>query len=164
MVWADISLVNSCNKYEQNLLNEGGRTDVFRHFSWLTFWNYNYITAWISAWITSAQLRRRRHHWLEPTLSEPIFKGLFIVIYKILALVTCKTQWGLETIFMRKSKPKYAYLPSKIVAVWIDRFCLRYDWWRRLQPTSSVSSECFWYIIFYWIRYAVRFDHFLCVT
>ena len=38
-----------------------------------------------------------------------------------------------------KSKPKYACLPSKIVEVWIKRFFVRYDWWRRLQPTSSVS-------------------------
>ena len=30
-------------------------------------------------------------------------------------------------------------LHSKIVLVWIDWFCVRYDWWRRLQPTSSVS-------------------------
>ena len=33
-------------------------------------------------------------------------------------------------------------LHSKIVLVWIDRFCARYDWWRRLQPTSSVSPVC----------------------
>ena len=43
---------------------------------------------------------------------------------------------------MQKSKPKYACLPSKIVEVWIERFCVRYDWWRRLQPTSSVSPVC----------------------
>ena len=40
---------------------------------------------------------------------------------------------------MQKSKPKYACLPRKIVQVWIERFCVRYDWWCRLQPTSSVS-------------------------
>ena len=45
---------------------------------------------------------------------------------------------------MQKSKPKYACLPRKIVKVWIERFCVRYDWWRRLQPTSSVSPV--WYI------------------
>ena len=33
--------------------------------------------------------------------------------------------------------------PIKIDEVWIDRFCVRYDWWRRLQPTSSVSPVWF---------------------
>ena len=47
---------------------------------------------------------------------------------------------------MQKSKPKYACLPSKIVEVWIERFCVRYDWWRRLQPTSSVSPVCIWFL------------------
>ena len=30
----------------------------------------------------------------------------------------------------------------QIDEVWIGRFCVRYDWWRRLQPTSSVSPVC----------------------
>ena len=38
---------------------------------------------------------------------------------------------------MQKSKPKYACLLSKIVEVWIERFCVRYDW-------SSVSPV--WYM------------------
>ena len=37
-------------------------------------------------------------------------------------------------------------LPSKIISVWIDRFCVRYDWWRRLQPTLSVSPV--WVMIY----------------
>ena len=52
---------------------------------------------------------------------------------------SCTAQRVLRTIFMQKSKAKYAYLPSKIIKVWIDQFCVHYDWWRRLQPTSSVS-------------------------
>ena len=55
---------------------------------------------------------------------------------------SCTAQRVLRTIFMQKSKPKYACLPSKIVELWIDRFCVHYDWWRRLQPTSSVSPVC----------------------
>ena len=51
----------------------------------------------------------------------------------------CIAQRVLRTTFMQKSKLKYACLPSKIVEVWIDWFCIRYDWWRRLQPTSSVT-------------------------
>ena len=47
--------------------------------------------------------------------------------------LSCTAQIILRTISMRKYKPKYACLPSKIVEV-----CVRFDWWRRL-PTSSVS-------------------------
>ena len=50
--------------------------------------------------------------------------------------LSCTAQRVLRTIFMQKFKPKNACLPSKIVEVWIDRFCVRYDWWRRLQLTS----------------------------
>ena len=56
--------------------------------------------------------------------------------------LSCTAQRVLRTIYMQKSEPKYACLPSKIVEVWIDRFCVRYDWWRRLQPMSSVSPVC----------------------
>ena len=48
----------------------------------------------------------------------------------------------LRTMIMQKSKPKYACLPTKTTEVWIGRFCVRCDWWRRLQPTSSVSPVC----------------------
>ena len=37
--------------------------------------------------MTSAQSRSQRHHWFEPTSSLPIFKGLYLVIYKTLALI-----------------------------------------------------------------------------
>ena len=36
---------------------------------------------------TSAQSWSRRHHWSDPTSSLPIFKWLYLVIYKTLALV-----------------------------------------------------------------------------
>ena len=64
--------------------------------------------------------------------------------------LSCTAQRVLRTIFMQKSKPKYACLPSKVVEVWIDGLCVRYDWWRRLQPTSSVSRE--WYVA-YWLLF-----------
>ena len=57
--------------------------------------------------------------------------------------LSCTAQRVWRTIFMQNSKPNYACLPSKIVEVWIDRFCVRYDWWRRVQPTSSVSPVWF---------------------
>ena len=60
-------------------------------------------------------------------------------IQNISICLSSKTQRGLRTIFMQKSMPQYACLIIEIDEVWIDRFCVRYDWWRRLQPTSSVS-------------------------
>ena len=47
--------------------------------------------------------------------------------------LSCTAQRVLRTIFMQNSKPKYACLPNKIVEVWINWFCIRNDWWRRLQ-------------------------------
>ena len=64
-------------------------------------------------------------------------------IKNVSTCLSSKAQRGLRTIFIQKSKLKYAYLPSKIVSVWIDRFCVHYDWWRRLQPTSLVSPVWF---------------------
>ena len=76
----------------------------------------------------------------EPTSSLPIFKRVIsCFLQDISTYLSCTAQAVLRTIFKQKSKPKYKCLPSKIVEVWIDRFCVRYDWWRRLQPTSSVS-------------------------
>ena len=41
----------------------------------------------------------------------------------------------LRTIIMKNSKLIQACFPIKIDEVWIDRFCVGYDWLRRLQPT-----------------------------
>ena len=57
----------------------------------------------------------------------------------------CTAQRVLRTISMQKYKLKYACLPSKIVKIWMNRSCVHYDWWRRLQPTSSVSPVWFTY-------------------
>ena len=57
----------------------------------------------------------------------------------------CTPQRVLRTKLIKKSKPKYACLPSKIVEVWIDWFCVHYNWWRWLQLTSSVFPV--WLII-----------------
>ena len=45
----------------------------------------------------------------------------------------------LRIIIMQNSRLIQARFPIKIEEIWIDPFCVRYDWWRRLQPTSSVS-------------------------
>ena len=51
----------------------------------------------------------------------------------------------LKTTFMQKSQLKYAFLPSKIVEVWIDRFCVRYDWCpRRDMHRSDKKQYVFW--------------------
>ena len=83
---------------------------------------------------------------VEPTSSlvwaDVILADFWRVISRYLDISTylsCTAPRLLRTIFLQKSKPKYTCLPSKIIKVWIDLFCVRYDWWRRLQPTSSVS-------------------------
>ena len=45
----------------------------------------------------------------------------------------------LRSVTMQNSRLIQACFPIKIDKVWIDRFCVRYDWCRRLQSTSSVS-------------------------
>ena len=105
--------------------------------------------------MTSAPRLNRRHGLVvEPTSSLvwtdvilAIFKGLYLVwLYNINTYFSCKAQRVLGIIFMQKSKPpKYTRLPSKVVEVWIDWFCVRYDGWRRLQPTSSLSPGVFCY-------------------
>ena len=54
-------------------------------------------------------------------------------VQNISTYLSCNVQRVLRTTFLQKSKPKYAYIPNKVVEVWIDRFSLRYDW--------SVSPE-----------------------
>ena len=89
--------------------------------------------------MTSAQLRsRHRWFWADVILAD-FQRVISRFLQDISTYLSCTAQRVLRTIFMQKSKPKYACLPSKIVEVWIDRFCVRYDWWRRLQLTSSVS-------------------------
>ena len=53
-----------------------------------------------------------------------------------------------KNVFMQNSRLIQACFPVKIDEVWTDRFCARYDWWRRLQPTSSVSPVCYGCIYF----------------
>ena len=65
-------------------------------------------------------------------------------IQNISIWLSCEAQRGLRTIFIQKSMSKYACLIIKIDEVWIEWFCIHYDWCRRLQPTSSVSPVCIW--------------------
>ena len=80
--------------------------------------------------------------WADVILAD--FQGVISrFLQDISTYLSVTAQWVLRTTFTQKSKPKYACLTSKIVEVWIDRFCVPYDWWRRLQPTSSVSPVCY---------------------
>ena len=98
--------------------------------------------------MTSAQSWSRRHHWLEPRSSLPIFKGLFLVIYKKISIYFFYTaERMLRTIIMQNSKLIQVCFPIKIEEVWIDRFCVRYDWWRHQCPqckTSYCPQTTFW--------------------
>ena len=94
--------------------------------------------------MTSAQWWSRRHRraWADVILAD-FQRVISRYLQDISTYLSCTAQRVFRTVFMQKSKPKYACLPSKIVEVWIDRFCVRYDWWRWLQPTSSVSPVWF---------------------
>ena len=85
------------------------------------------IAVWKSAGMASAQSWSRRHHLLEPTSSIDFQRVIYLYIQNISTCLSSKAQRRLRTIFIQKSKLKYAYLPSKIVAVWIDRLGVRYD-------------------------------------
>ena len=93
--------------------------------------------------MTSAQSWSRRHHlaWAD-VIHADFHRVISRYIQNNSTCLSSKSQRGIRTTAIQKSKLKYAYLPSKIVAIWIDRFCVRYDWWRRLQPTSSVFPVC----------------------
>ena len=81
---------------------------------------------------------------IEPTSSVPIFKRFYFIICKTLALTfsVCTVEMMLRTIIMQNFRLLQAWFPIKIIKVWIDRYCVRYDWWRRPQLTSSVSPVC----------------------
>ena len=97
-------------------------------------------TVWKSAWMTSAQI-------VEPTSSlawaDVIHADFQTVISRRLQNIStylfCTAERMLRTVIMQNSRLIQACFPIKIDEVRIDRFCVRYDWWRRLQPTSSVS-------------------------
>ena len=98
------------------------------------------IIVWKSAWVTSAQI-------VEPTSSlawadvihadfeKVISRGL----QNISTYLFCTAERMLRNIIVQNFRLIQACFPIQVDEVWIDRFCIRYDWWRRLQPTSSVS-------------------------
>ena len=98
------------------------------------------ITVWKSAWMTSVQLWSRRHHWPWADVIRADFQTVISrYLHNVNTRLFCTADRMFRTIIMQNSRLIYACFPIKTDEVWIDRFCVRYDWWRRLQPTSSVS-------------------------
>ena len=81
---------------------------------------------------TQVQWWRRLHDW-----ADVIHADFQTVISRYLQNVStylfCTAERMLRTIIMQNSGLIHACFPIKIDEVWIDRFCVRYDWWRRLQ-------------------------------
>ena len=101
------------------------------------------ITVRKSARMTSAQGQwwRRLHNW-----ADVIHADFQTVISRVQQNIStypfCTADRMLRAVIMQNSRLIQACFPIKIDEVWIDRFCVRYDWWRRLQRTSSVSPVC----------------------
>ena len=108
---------------------------------------------WKSAWMTSAQLSSRRHHWPWADVIRADFQTVISrYLHNVNTRLFCTADRMFRTIIMQTFRLIYACFPIKIDEVWIDRFCVRYDWWRRLQPTSSVSPM--WYMALIHMRCA----------
>ena len=91
--------------------------------------------------VGSSKWWRRLHDW-----ADVIHADFQTVISRYLQNIStylfCTAERMLRTIIMQNSRMIQACFPIKIDKVWMDRFCVRYDWWRRLQQTSSVSPVC----------------------
>ena len=94
--------------------------------------------------MTSAQVQwwRRLHDWAD-VIHADFQTVLSDYLQNISTYLFCTAERMLRPIIMQNSRLIHACFPIKIDEVWIDRFCVRYDWWRQLQPTSSVSPV--WY-------------------
>ena len=100
-------------------------------------------TIWNSAWMTSAQLWSRRHHWPWADVIRADFQTvIYRYLHNVNTRIFCTADTMFRTIIMQNSRLVYACFPIKIDEVWIDRFYVRNDWWRRLQRTTSVSPVC----------------------
>ena len=102
------------------------------------------ITVWKSAWMTSAQLWSRRHHWPWADVIRADFQTVISrYLHNVNTRLFCTADRMFRTIIMQNYRLIYACFPIKIDKVWIDRFCVRYDWWRRLPcPQCAVSPVC----------------------
>ena len=100
--------------------------------------------------MTSAQGQgwRRLHNW-----ADVIHADFQTVISRVQQNIStnafCTAERMVRTVMLQNSRLIQACFPIKIDEVWIDRFCVRYDWWRRLQRTSSVSPVCIYIYTWY---------------
>ena len=88
--------------------------------------------------MTSAQSWTRRHHWLSWAGVIPIDfqRVIYLVIQNTSTCLSCKLKEGYEQyLYKNPSRNRHIYLAKSSLFV-----C--YDWWRRLQQTSSVSPVC----------------------
>ena len=96
-----------------------------------------YITLWKSAGMTPAQLSqwwRRLHDWAD-VVHARFSNGYISLSTNISTSLFCTAERILRTIIiMQNSRLIQECFPTKIDEVWIDRFFVRYDWLRRLQP------------------------------
>ena len=79
------------------------------------------------------------HDWADVIHAN--FQMVVSRLQKISTNLFCTAERMLRIIIMQNSGPIQAYFPIKIEEVWIDRFCVRYGWWRRLHANViSVPS------------------------
>ena len=88
----------------------------------------------------------RLHNWAD-VIHDDFQTAISHVQQNISTNPFCTAERMLGTVITQNSRLIYACFPIKIDEVWIDRLCVRYDWWRRLQRTSSVSPV--WITIMY---------------
>ena len=90
--------------------------------------------------VGSNQWRSRLHYW-----SDIIRADFQAVISRYQRNITnyifCTADRMLTTCIMKNSKLIQVCFPSKILEVWIARFCVCYDYWRRLQCPQCAAWD-----------------------
>ena len=116
------------------------------------------ITVWKLAWMTSGQLWSRRHHWPWADVIRADFQTVVShYLHNVNTRLFCTADRMFRTIIIQNSRLIYACFPIKINEVWINRFCVRYDLWRRLQcpqcaggfSWQNASNAEFWYFQYF---------------
>ena len=82
--------------------------------------------------VSSKQWWSQLHFWADVFRAD--FETVTVrYLQNISPYLSCTTERMLRTIIMQNFRLIQACFPSKIVEVWFHRFCVRYDWWRRLE-------------------------------
>ena len=80
--------------------------------------------------VGSSQWWRRLHDWAD-IIHADFQTVMSRYLHNISSYTFCTAERMLRTIIMQNSGLIQACFPIKIDEVWIDGFCVRYDWWRR---------------------------------